>query len=343
MRHRTMLAAVVAAGVGGGALGDHHGGGGGPIAGLVNCSSYPWWCWGECAELNACRSGNTPIGDSNCTAAEANLSSCSISSPPYVPPVIIVPPPACPTGQHLNDEGVCEEESGCPEGQHTGDDGECQADHECGNDEIGGGSVECEACGEGETPNVDGTACLTCEHGESTDGVCDPPCWRAATDAAAEAALDEYPAKKPFERGVAIYCVNNEVQRYSWARSTDNACSVEYSNPYSSSCWPGEGGNKETGCNLARVHTHPWFTKADKDAMCHGSPVGDDPERHFTLNRAGMRFSWKDGSTARQFGVEAHLGVSNRTCVKAYRRSGRKEVVSGKCKTVERPEEESTQ
>lgn len=74
--------------------------------------------------------------------------------------MIIVTPPACPTGQHLNDEGVCEEESGCPAGQHTGEDGECQDDYECGDDEIGGGSEECVRCPWGKEPNEDRTACV---------------------------------------------------------------------------------------------------------------------------------------------------------------------------------------
>lgn len=56
-----------------------------------------------------------------------------------------------------------------------------------------------------------------------------------------------------------------------------------------------------------------------------------------------MRFSWEDESEARGAGVEGHLGVSNRTCVKAFRRSGRKETISGRCERVEPPEEEAPQ
>ena len=55
-----------------------------------------------------------------------------------------------------------------------------------------------------------------------------------------------------------------------------------------------------------------------------------------------MRFSWEDEVAVRGLGVEGHLGVSNRTCVKAFRRSGRKETISGICEPVKPPEPEET-
>ena len=170
------------------------------------------------------------------------------------------------------------------------------------------------------------------------------PVQRPATDAAAVGALGEYASKEPFERGVAIYCHNEEVAKHIWAKSSPgNACKVRVNMPYSESCWPGEGGNKATGCNLSLVHTHPWFTEDDASVMCHGDPVGDDLQRIFRLNRGGMRFSWEDEVEVRGGGIEGHLGVSNRTCVKAFRRSGRKETISGMCERVEPPEEEAPQ
>ena len=184
-----------------------------------------------------------------------------------------------------------------------------------------------------------GSECVACEHGESTifPGTCDPACWRKATDDAAVAALNEYPSKKPFERGVTIHCVNEKPERHMWAKSTAaNVCEVTYGFRYSKSCW--EGGDKKAGCNLSRVHTHPWFTTDDADVMCHGLPVGEDPWRIHGLNHDGMSFSLQDESNARGDGVEGHLGVSNRTCVKAFRRSGRTETASGSCAPVERPE-----
>ena len=206
---------------------------------------------------------------------------------------------------------------------------------------ILGEDGSCTECGEGEVPNYDGTSCIACEHGEeSIAGTCDPACWRKATDDTAVAALKEYPEKKPFERGVMIHCLNEKPERHIWATSTDDACKVKPHPRYSESCW--EGGNKKTGCNLALVHTHPWFTVDDADALCHGVRVGTDRYRIFRINEGNMSFSWRDESEARQLGVEAHLGVSNRTCVKAFRRSGTEEEVSGagECKPVEPPKEE---
>ena len=147
-----MAAAAVVGAIGGGdLLGDDH-----VVGTLENCWQYPWWCQGQCAELNACRSGNTPIGDSNCAIEDANLRMCEIGPPPLPPPlppiVIVLPPPACPAGQH-------------PDGN-----GGCVADYVCGDDEIGGGSEECEECGAGQVPNPDGTACVTCDYGESGSG-----------------------------------------------------------------------------------------------------------------------------------------------------------------------------
>ena len=140
-KHLVRLAAFLVGVMGGAAFGDDHVGG--PPE---DCSRYPWWCQGQCAELNACRSGNTPFGGSDCQTQETNLALCEISPPPYVPTVptvpvvIVVPPSPCPAGQQLNE-------------------GECQADHECGDDEIGGGSEECEACPDGTESNEAGTAC----------------------------------------------------------------------------------------------------------------------------------------------------------------------------------------
>ena len=72
-------------------LGDDHGGGA-----SVDCSQYPWWCQGYCAELNLCRAGNTPIGGTDCGIEENNLESCKVSPPPFVVPpvgpIIIIPP-----------------------------------------------------------------------------------------------------------------------------------------------------------------------------------------------------------------------------------------------------------
>lgn len=75
--------------------------------------------------------------------------------------------------------------------------------------------------------------------------------------------------------------------------------------------------------------------------VCKGETVGS-VQRAFEFNRGGMRFSSGDMSAARALGVEGHLGVSNRSCVRAYRRYGRREAISGTCEPVEPPEEQST-
>ena len=94
------------------------------------CASY---------DVNAYRAPNAGIYE--CTVCASD----PVGPGPGIipgPRIIIVTPPACPAGQHYND------------------DGECQDDHVCGDDEIGGGSEECEQCGEGTEPNEDGTACV---------------------------------------------------------------------------------------------------------------------------------------------------------------------------------------
>ena len=135
------LAASLVGVTGGAARGHDH------VIGLQeDCSRYPLWCQGYCHELNICRSGNTPIGGEDCGNERSNLALCEGRPPPPVPtvPVVIVPTPACPAGQHYNYSG-----------------GACQADHECGDDEIGGGSEECVECGEGTEPNEGRTECVS--------------------------------------------------------------------------------------------------------------------------------------------------------------------------------------
>ena len=191
-RNLARLAAFLVGMTGGAALGNDHGGG--P---LEPCVAHPWWCQPQCAMLNICRSGNTPIGTPDCLSEEHALRMCSISpepfSPPFVPPVVGPPAPVCPAGQHYSG-------------------GECQADHECGNDEIGGGSEECEPCGAGQVPNEDGTACQSCPHGESgTPGVCTEPYYQVARCSRPLAALPAWVAQYlPFHVNVFV----KEKRRY---------------------------------------------------------------------------------------------------------------------------------
>ncbi len=161
MRRWTKVAAAVMVGVMGGgtiASGDDH------IRGpLEDCFFVPWWCQGECAELNACRSGNTPIGG-DCDTEERNLRACEISSPPLggpQPPIIIVPPPSCPAGEHL----------------HAG---ACHADHRCGPNAIGGGSKDCVECGDDFEPNEDKTECVS----DYREALCSRPLASAPSELA---------------------------------------------------------------------------------------------------------------------------------------------------------------
>ena len=321
-RHLAALAAFLVGAMGGAAFGDDHGGG--PIeVPLENCSNYPWWCWGQCAELNTCRSGNTPIGGSNCAIEEANLASCETSQPPYVPPGIIVPPPACPAGQHRHDSG-------------------CHADHVCGDDEIGGGGEECQPCGAGQIPNPAGTACSTCPYGESSSGgTCNAdPCGLHETDNAATTELWAYRQREPFERGLGLVCQNNTIQHTSasWVRSTaSDACAITITFPSTNeSCWSGHA--RPDPCNLASIHTHPYFTEADRGATC-GLFTINSRGLAMAANDGGMDFSPNDNSLDFADGVDGYLGVSDRSCVKANRRTSGfpAEVVAGSCTSTPLP------
>ena len=312
-RHLAALAAFLVGVMGGAAFGDDHGGG--PIVGpQENCSNYPWWCWGQCAELNACRSGNTPIGGSDCGTEEANLRSCEISPPPFIPPppVIVVPPPACPAGLHLHESG-------------------CHADHVCGDDEIGGGSEDCEPCGEGEVPNPDGTACQSCPHGEASSGVCAAdPCGIDALDKAASDALWNWIERKPYEVGAQLYCHADDIHRTNWETSDpDNVCAVDTRVQYLSPCWT--FGNPSDGCDLAAVHTQPYFTEADRGARCNGIEIDERWAKFY--NDLGMDFSQGDIDAAASFFVDAYLGVSDRSCARADRTTsgGPPAVIAGSC------------
>ena len=292
------------------ALGDHHGGGGGS-GGWADCSSCANVnCYGECADLNACYLEGGDMVE--CSAERAAFETCCGSPPP----VIIIPPSSCPPGQHFNAQG------------------QCQADHECHHDEIGGGSEECEECGPGEVPNEDGTACEECEHGEAAPGLCGhDPCGRDGTDfAAGDALWINYPNKEPTERATFLYCKNGIPEETAWKTAPDsNRCSitVTYMQPYQKSCW--RGGSKESGCNLSLVHTHPWFTWPDDNgAMCNGENI-NTALRADKWNAGGMEFSTDDVNAANAFFVEGHLGVSDRSCARALRRTGWKESIGGSC------------
>ena len=204
-------------------------------------------------------------------------------------------------------------------------------------DEIGGGSEECEGCGEGEAPNEDGTACLTCEHGERLDrpGQCiGHPCDRYGTDLAAYNQLKDI-GREPKERLTFLSCKNNTVVIDQWRETTDaNACGFDATYMYPPeprACWVAGPNARTQGCNLSFVHTHPWFEwPKHKGTNCGGDIINTVADVN-DWNSGGMDFSAADKGYANTHSLEAHLGVSDRSCVKVYRRHGGIVPVWGQC------------
>ena len=72
--------------------------------------------------------------------------------------------------------------------------------------------------------------------------------------------------------------------------SSRNACSIGILFPHKASCW---SGNRPNPCDLASVHTHPYFLKKDAGTRCHGRPINE--ERAKAYNNGGMEFSGVGG------------------------------------------------
>ncbi len=220
----------------------------------------------------------------------------------------------------------------CPSGQH-GHGLYCHANHVCTRDQIGGGSQDCVTCGDGKVPNEDGTACQSCPYGESrsSPGVCAADaCGLAGIDSAAAGDLSGV-KKEPRERGRAFYCLNNQIGKTGWSFSGTDACYVEIRQKYQRSCWPASSRPSD-GCNLAAIHTHPYFTKADEGTICGGRRINE--RRAIEENNNGMSFGPNDLVYSLVNGVDSYVGVSDRSCVQGDRvTSGRgvPVVVSGRC------------
>ena len=234
-----------------------------------------------------------------------NFGTCHIcdddrpDDPPVGPPIGIGPVvPLCPTGQHAHGW-------------------ECHSDHVCGDDEIGGGNEECEPCGEGEAPNEDETACVACDWGETTPGVCNrEPCQRFDADAAANSALNGI-KKEAQERGKIIYCENGRVKQGSWAFSGSNKCLVVPASPYAQSCLA--GGSKRTGCNLTGIHSHPYFIyERDMNLMCNRTRISS-VEVAEDLNRINLVFTNRDIATLTARQTDGHVSASNRSAILPWR------------------------
>ena len=290
-RNLARLAAFLVGMTGGAALGNDHGG-----EPLEPCVMHPWWCQAQCAMLNICRSGNTPIGTPDCLSEEHDLRMCSISpepfSPPYVPPVV-GPPVACPAAQHYSG-------------------GECQADHECGNDEIGGGSEECEPCGNGKVPNEAGTTCVTCEHGESgsSSGVCAALCSNDELDSAAALSLMGI-LRNPWEELESYTCEAYGHMRVEWLGSSEGAvdvCRFKGSGPPGSSAYG---------------HSHPYFEyPRDRFVVCRNYRLWTRDAIDEWNEELGTIMSSDDKKIARRVDKPMYLVVPERDLVKVYRKVG---------------------
>ena len=203
-------------------------------------------------------------------------------------------------------------------------------------------------CGPGKVPNDDGTACEMCDYGESSDtpGACaGDPCGIAEVDAAAKAGLEVFgkknqeKARKPYETGRAHYCVNNKLVKSEWVSSGSDKCFVTMPrSPYQESCWV-ESPRPADGCDLAGIHTHPYFTKADLGKKCGDETLRSESDV-IEANELGMDFQINDFNHAAFRGIDAYLGVSDRSCVKGWRVTsnyGSEVVVSGTCTELPLP------
>ena len=159
------------------------------------------------------------------------------------------------------------------------------------------------------------------------------------------AALDQYPNKEAFERGVSFFCHEYEVHEYGFWTNTSNdeyRCEGTVTLAYDASCW--EGGNKNTGCNLSIAHTHPWFTKDDFGTPCKPGFTIEDEDDAYSVNNGGMKFSKADIDELLEASINGQLAVSDRSCIKTYRRLGdtfgRVSTIDGACTPTPLPEPE---
>ena len=299
-KHLAGLAALMVSAMGGAAFGDHHISGG-----QVDCSGVPFDCFDECLALKSCLEIPESGGTTTCASESSALAACearSGSGPGGGSGGGVIIVPACQGGQHY----------------HVG--GGCHADHECRDDEIGGGSEDCTKCGEGEVPNGDGTACVACDWGETTPGVCNrEPCQRSDADAAANSALSGsgIMKKEAQERGQIIYCENGQVKHGAWAISGSDKCRVYPGSPHGRSCLA--GGSKRTGCNLTAAHSHPYFIfDRDENLRCGDSRI-TSPAVADELNRINMVFTSLDIATLTARQTDGHLLVSDRSAILPWR------------------------
>ena len=201
----------------------------------------------------------------------------------------------------------------CPEGQHLNDAGECEADHECGDDEIGGGDEDCEACPDGEVPNEDGTACVTCEHAElpMTPGTC--ACDSPSVDDHAIEWLKDIP-REAWEEYESYVCAGNvgpgEGPFTHSTNGQQDVCSVDMTLDVVAALT----------ISIAVAHSHPYFDpkadySGDNAVQCASTTITSGQKADVFNHVIGRQFSDADMS----WSLPTYLVVPLRDEVKVYR------------------------
>ena len=185
--------------------------------------------------------------------------------------------------------------------------------YECGDDEIGGGETPCEACGDGEVPNEDGTACVTCEHAELplTPGTC--ACDSPSVDDHAIQWLKDIP-REPWEEYESYMCAGNTVPGPGpLALSTNGQQDV---------CSVGVTPDLVMALTLsiAVAHSHPYFDpkadySGDNAVQCGSTTINSGREAGIFNNVIGRQFSDADMG----WSIPTYLVVPLRDEVKVYR------------------------
>ena len=183
--------------------------------------------------------------------------------------------------------------------------------NECGDDEIGGGDEECTKCGPGKVPNGDGTACVACDWGESSQEPGSCICDDESVDAIA-AGL-RYIPQNPWEEAEKYLCMGAAPSVSPSTRSTKGQEDV---------CATNMKPNWIVG-SLAVGHSHPYFDpvldySGDKSVKC-GPVVIDSGQAAIAANYHLSVLSTVDKSLAEKLTIPVYLVVPHRTEVIVYR------------------------
>ena len=103
----------------------------------------------------------------------------------------------------------------------------------------------------------------------------------------------------------------------AWSFSGADKCFVKIDPKYDGqkyTCW--RKTPRPSSCNLAAIHTHPYFTKADLGKKCGSQIVTEELAKEFN---GDMKFGQNDLIYSLANDVDGYLGVPNRSCVKGWR------------------------